>query len=110
MKPRWYILDDENRPVEVDIRTWGKWFDNVDHRIVGYTQITSDVLVSTVFIGLDHRPVSMFGSSGPPILFETLIFGGDEDGLMQRYASWDDAKTGHDVLVNKMRAKLKVRS
>jgi hypothetical protein len=34
--------------------------------------------ISTVFLGLDHRH---FGD-GPPLLFETMVFGGSRDGTM----------------------------
>lgn len=48
------------------------------------------VEVSTVFLGMDH---SFRGSK--PILFETMIFGGDHDGYQKRYETWDDALKGH---------------
>lgn len=47
--------------------------------------------VSTVFLGLDHQ----YGS-GPPLLFETLVFGGDQDGLMERCSTWDEAEKQHN--------------
>lgn len=53
-----------------------------------------EVTVSTVFLGLDHR---MFGE-GPPILFETLVFGGPNDGRMERYCTWEEAERGHKVM------------
>ena len=96
----YYILDADNRPVVVDVLTWAKWFEVTSNRIVDYTEITSAVHVSTVFIGLDHR----FDDSGPPLLFETLIFGGPSDGNMERYSSWDDAVIGHRAMVRKTRA------
>jgi hypothetical protein len=50
-----------------------------------------DVLVSTVFLGLDHN----HSNDGPPIVFETLVFGGPNDQYMYRYATWDEAIAGH---------------
>ena len=107
MRDQWkyYILDDDNRPVEVDQLQWAKFFEDVGNRIVDYTQITSEVYVSTVFLGLDHRHRRLHGD-GPPILFETMVFGADgDDSWSRRYSSWDDAATGHQVIVGKMRAK-----
>jgi len=104
MKVRHYILDDDNRPVEADFLTWAMWFEA--NRVVDYTEITSAVHVSTIFMGLDHRH---FGK-GPPILFETMIFGGPLDQHMWRYASWDDAITGHKAAVGKARSKMKARA
>jgi hypothetical protein len=81
---------------------WATRLENNNH-VVGRTQITSQVTVSTVFLGLDHR----FIGDGPPLLFETLIFGGPLDGDGQRYSSWDDAETGHKTWARKARAAIK---
>lgn len=51
------------------------------------------VTVSTVFLSLDHG-----WGEGAPVLFETLVFGGQHDGRMNRYTSWDDAERGHKVM------------
>ena len=102
-----YVLDNENWPVKVKtIREWGEWFENTTNRVVGYTEITSEVHVSTVFLGIDHRHIS----SGPPVLFETMVFGGEHNELQQRYVSWDDAVTGHAAAVRKLRSRMRVRS
>lgn len=102
LRPRYYILDEENHPVATDMLTWGRFFEDFNNRVVGYTEITSELYVSTVFLGIDHR--HSFMGDGPPILFETMIFGADDDETYcRRYATWDDAKTGHDVIVRKLR-------
>ena len=41
-----------------------------------------------------------FDGSGPPILFETMIFGSDldryfKDSYCMRYSTWDEAEVGH---------------
>jgi hypothetical protein len=97
---RYYILDADHHVVEVDVGTWGRWFSRFENRVVGFTQVTSAVRVSTVVIGIDHR----FAKRGPPLLFETMIFGGPLDGYQKRYASYDDAETGHKAAVRKARA------
>jgi len=100
MTPRYYVLDDENHVVEVfDLVTWGEFMEG-GNRTVGYTEITSAITVSTIFLGLDHR---LYGD-GPPILFETLVFGGPLDGQSNRYSSYDDAEVGHRMMVAKARA------
>ncbi len=33
--------------------------------------------------------------SGPPILFETMVFQGKEILDMQRYSTWEEAQAGH---------------
>ena len=57
---------------------------------------TQDVLISTVFLALDHN---YFG--GKPILFESMIFGGKHDGLQWRYHSWDEAREGHEQILKR---------
>ena len=49
-------------------------------------------MVSTVFLGLDHA-----FDGGTPLLFETMIFGGEHDEYQERYATWDEAEAGHLV-------------
>ena len=98
---RWYILDADNNVVPSDLFIWAHWLeDNPSKRIIDYTQITSEVTVSTVFLGLDHR----YLGKGPPLIFETMIFGGPLDDEMWRYSSYDDAQTGHKAAVRKARA------
>jgi len=95
-----YVLDADNNPVKVaTIEEWARFFENDSNRRVGFTQITSQVEVSTVFLGIDHR----FGGDGPPILFETIVFGGDDDENTWRYCTWDEAKAGHDRVVARLR-------
>jgi hypothetical protein len=96
---KYYVLDANNNVVEAKLEAWGIWFSHIDNRVIGLTDITSQIRVSTVFIGIDHR----FFGRGPPLLFETMIFGGPLDQYQRRYASYDDAQTGHQVAVRKAR-------
>lgn len=58
---------------------------------VAYTDVP-DGYVSTVFLGIDHNHMG----DGPPILFETMVFGcGPWDNYQERYATWDEAEAGH---------------
>lgn len=83
-----YILDGKT-PVKCDDDVlWAKNF-RVDNRHVAVTE-NGDVRVSTVFLGLDHSY-----DGGRPLLFETMIFGGEHDQEMWRYFTWDEAETGH---------------
>lgn len=68
----YYILDGHTPIKEPDVLRWGAWFETAD-RSVKKTPVSDEVLVSTVFLGLDH----CFGDSPSPVLFETLIFGGE---------------------------------
>jgi len=90
----YYVLDGKTPVAEPNIIEFGKWFQTAD-RTVRKTAIGDDVKVSTVFLGIDHR----FIGDGPPILFETLVFGGEHAGLTVRYTTWAAAEIGHDEVV-----------
>lgn len=86
-----YILEGKT-PIRVDFMTWAQWSGNDGkEKIVEQTSFPNEVLVSTVFLGLDHR---MLGDTGP-VLFETMVFGGEHDGFQERYQTWDEAAEGH---------------
>ena len=91
-----YILGDDNKtPIVADLMTWAKWFEK-SNRTVKKSRLNSDVLVSTVFLGLDHN----MGGEGPPVLWETMIFGGEHDEYCDRYSSYKDAIDGHEKAVD----------
>ncbi len=62
-------------------------------RRVAFTKIGA-VEVSTVFLSINHQ----YGK-GPPILFETHVFGGALDGETNRYSTWEEAVAGHKKMV-----------
>lgn len=89
-RPYFYILEDGEPVPEYDMLKFDEFFSDIDKRRVAYTEISEDVHVSTVFLGLDHQ-----WGSGPPILFETMVFGGDFDEWQYRYATLEEAIAGH---------------
>lgn len=95
-----YILDGAGRPIpESDILIWARWFEGAD-RHVAKTAIGGS-WVSTVFLGLDHD----FSGYGPPVLWETMVFGApDGDDRQLRYRSLDEALDGHEEIVAEIRA------
>jgi hypothetical protein len=86
-----YILSDDNSVTPVDALEWSQWFEQADDRRIVGRDKKDDVEVSTVFLGIDHS----FGLGGPPILWETMVFGGDHDHEQERYSSREDAVAGH---------------
>jgi hypothetical protein len=97
----YYILNEQGQTVATpDVLTWARWFEQaeaVKQRVVKQDHV-GDVLVSTVFLALDHA----FGG-GLPILWETLVFGGPFDGEMARYVTRGEAEEGHDRMVRRVR-------
>jgi hypothetical protein len=88
---RLYVLDVEGKPLPMDdLLTWGEWFERTDTTIA-LDRIDGDVTVSTVFLGLDLR---MFGD-GPPLLYETMIFGGPRHHYCRRTSTKTEALKCH---------------
>ena len=83
-----YILDGKIAVECDDILKWGAWFEKADRHVAQTNK--NDVRVSTVFLGIDHSC-----GDGPPLLFETMIFGGKHDEYQQRYTTWPEAAIGH---------------
>lgn len=71
---------------------FAKWFEATDRHIA--RTVVGPIEVSTVFLGIDHNYSR--DPESPPLLFETMIFGGsDGDAVYDRYSTWDDAEKGH---------------
>ena len=64
---------------------------------VARTEI-GDVSVSTVFLSIDHS-----WNGPPPILFETMVFGGEHSDDQWRYAPWAEAVDGNGAVVAALR-------
>ena len=52
-----------------------------------------EIIISTVFLGVNHGPVNT------PLWFETMVFGGKCDGIVERYETIIEARKGHDKIV-----------
>jgi hypothetical protein len=100
MLGRYILVGKKPMPCE-DTLTWGKWFEVADNR-VALTEIGT-VKISTVFLGIDHQ-----WDAGPPLLFETVIFGlPDEAGAFQeRCSTWEEAEIVHEEAVKYARSKI----
>ncbi len=102
-----YILEG-HKPIPCDdLLRFSEWMygEDVAHRRVAETFLavqdedTEEVRVSTVFLGMDHA-----GSSrDTPQLFETKVFSGEWDGYTKRYATWEEADSGHHEVVAMLR-------
>lgn len=87
-------------PITIDLNTpegvekmreiWSHEYRRVAQDYIG------DVHVSTVFLPIDHG-----WGEGPPILFETMVFGyGGDSEYQWRYISEEDAVSGHSLIVD----------
>lgn len=95
----YWVLDEQRRPVSTDALSWAKWFENLTSRSIAKTTVMG-FEVSTVFLGCDHRL-----GEGPPILWETRVFGeGSSDLDMERCSgTWEQAEEMHRRMCDRVR-------
>ncbi len=99
-----YILVDKVPVSCPDLMRWGRFMQDAD-RHAAQTMVKG-VRVSTVFLGLDHN-----WDGGPPVLFETMIFGGEHDEEYQeRCCTWAEAEDMHKAAVKVAKVGKKVPS
>lgn len=85
--------DRAGNPITAD-----QWVEAFRSNTIKSTDI-GDVHVSTVYLGMDHR----FGDDGPPLIFETMVFGGALDQTCERYSAQAEAVADHQRLVEQVR-------
>lgn len=121
-RPRYF--DRDGQPVS--LLRWSQILNDDAYRHIASDYLTGgDVWVSTVLLGLDHN----FTGHGPPEIFETMVFNHmseeevakrkrewdhlglpgmdfpwDEDSCF-RYATEQEARDGHQEVVNALRVK-----
>lgn len=88
----YWILDASKNIVASNLIEVAK-FMNSNACIVVQTKITEDIMLSTVFLYIDHS----FGNR--PVLFESMWFGGISNGLVKRYHTYNDALNGHSQML-----------
>lgn len=76
--------------------SYDEWARRREGELVVDNTTVGEVTVSTVWLGLDHSFVS-----GPPVIFETMLFGGAQDGECERYSTEAEAIAGHQRWVEK---------
>jgi RimJ/RimL family protein N-acetyltransferase len=98
MLDRWILKADGTPVEEPDLERWAHWMTDPHARRVAWTEV-GEWTVSTVFLGIDHS----FGS-GPPVLWETMVFGPDPwDEAQWRYTTRAAALAEHEQIVEHVR-------
>lgn len=94
------FFDRDGQPL--DMWGWSRLFGDMSYSRIARTTITSaadpskNYNVSTVWMGDNHN----WSGSGPPIIFETMVFGDGRAGLdCSRYATEAQARAGHEETV-----------
>jgi len=114
---RWYGLRDRTpfllATLEDQLTEWQRREDSLargeDVYRVGRTVIGDNVVVSTVFLGLDHQ----WHPDGPPMLFETMVFTADESEAdwvpdTERWSTWEQAEDQHEATVRETQRRLRI--
>ena len=86
-----YVLEGHRVVPAKGILEWGAFFEKIENRRVAQDTI-GKFWISTVFIGIDH------GIFEAPLVFETMVFGGDEE-YVDRCSTWEEAEKMHAVAV-----------
>jgi len=79
------------------METWTRLLGaGVDSRRVAWTELGDGFVVSTVWLGMNHR----FVEEGPPLIFETMILDDEcNDFYCERSATEEAALAAHDQAV-----------
>lgn len=98
----WYTLNENNKPVASTMFESSEWMELNPTKKSLKQEYIGDIFVSTVFLGLDH---SWPKDESKPLLWETMIFGGEHDQYQDRYTSVEDALLGHQKAVDLVNSK-----
>ena len=91
---------------ELDVLTWARMLEDRNYARVAYDRVDDALVVSTVWIGLDHRlPWEREQDLAPgPLIFETAVF--EDDGKTRvrlsvaRTANVKDALQMHEYMLS----------
>lgn len=83
---------------------WANFVEDRNNIRVAFDTI-GNVDISTVFLGFDHG-----FNHNSPVLFETMVFGGEYDLRQERYYTYTGAEAGHKKWVEKVKELEKVKS
>ena len=87
-----YVLDGSGQPVkERNFKKAMKWHSQPENYVIWRNEIAEGIRVLTEFLMIDHR----FVGEGPPLLWETMTWGGVHGGTCERYESREEAEEAH---------------
>lgn len=100
----YYILIGK-RVFKTDLEGYAKWErKKPDRSRIALTNVSPTVVVSTVFLMIDH---GYHRGEGKPVVFETMVFGGKHNGDGERYTTYNKALNGHERWVTIAREGIK---
>jgi hypothetical protein len=96
----WMLIDGQAIPT-TDVARFIEW-KRLNDPHIGDTQI-GNIRISTVLLPIDHQ----FGD-GPPVIFETMVFGGPLNDEQERYCTLAEARSGHEAMVVRVKEALAI--
>lgn len=99
---RYFTLDGHEPVPCSDLLKWARWFQTAGRHVA--QDEFGDWIVSTVFLGIDHR-----WGEGPPILFETMAFKRGECMDMDRCATWTEAEKQHARVLARIKLRISLK-
>lgn len=84
---------------EISQEEWAELKNDYDYAKIGHFETLANgekIRVSTVWLGINYN----LNLDGDPVLFETMVFGGRNNGLMRRYSTELEALLGHSEIVD----------
>jgi hypothetical protein len=91
----YFVLNEHGEPVrERNVEAWSRWFAQAD-RGVARSTAAPGVTVLTTFNGVDDVP----DPDAVPKLFESRVFGGILDGVVEEHCTRAEARARHAELV-----------
>lgn len=114
----WVLLPDGTIREPYNLEDWQFWW-SWGKLLLGWYQVNETILpdcrVSTIFLGLDHDNMLGWDWSEPmhpvrpddymPLVFESMIFGGDHSGRQSRCRTLHSARAMHRYMVKVARGK-----
>ena len=92
------FYDRAGNPLTVE--QWSAFIERQDPEYKRVAETTvDDVWISTVWLGINYA----FNPDHPPLIFETMVFGGPYDQeWMERYSTMAQADQGHREMVDRV--------
>jgi hypothetical protein len=91
-----YILEGHETREVKNLIEWAVQIEGMNRGVAEDT--IGGARISTIFLGLNHAL-----ENGKPLLFETMVFGGQFDQEMERYSTWEEAEAGHKIMVERVK-------
>lgn len=89
-----YILDENKKPVKVELIEWAKWFE--ENRILKHTDLCNgNVRVSSVFVGIE-QDAGMFETA---TLYKGNILKGELETIITRCDTYKKCLKNHEVAI-----------